>query len=144
MRISRQQGFTLIELMIVVAIIGILAAIAIPMYQNYTIKAEVTEGINLAGGQKAAVTEYYADHGTFPSSNSLAGIATDTSITGKYVTQVQVGSNGVITATFGNKANSNLNGKTIELAPTANGGSVSWTCKSASLPGKYLPSSCRD
>ena len=66
---KKQQGFTLIELMIVVAIIGILAAIAIPAYQDYTIRAQVSEGLNLAGGAKAAVSEYTMDRGLFPTSN---------------------------------------------------------------------------
>ena len=70
-----QKGFTLIELMIVVAIIGILAAIAIPAYQNYTIRAQVTEGLNLADGWKTSVGEFYAQNGTFPAGSSTAGSA---------------------------------------------------------------------
>ena len=83
---KKQQGFTLIELMIVVAIIGILAAIAIPAYQDYTIRAQVSEGLNLAGGAKAAVTEYTMDTGNWPTTNTLAGISAATDINGKYTT----------------------------------------------------------
>ena len=88
---KKQQGFTLIELMIVVAIIGILAAIAIPAYQDYTIRAQVSEGLNLAGGAKAAVSEYTMDTGNFPVDNTEAGIsAAATDINGKYTTSVTV------------------------------------------------------
>src|SRR5210317_1747821 len=87
-RMKKQQGFTLIELMIVVAIIGILAAIAIPAYQDYTIRAQVSEGLNLSSGAKAAVTEYYMDRGSYPTDNVLAGLSTAASIDGKYVVSV--------------------------------------------------------
>ncbi len=96
---KKQQGFTLIELMIVVAIIGILAAIAIPAYQDYTIRAQVSEGLQLSGGAKVAVTEYYQDRGTMPSVNAQAGIADAGDIEGNYVSQVGV-ANGVITVTY--------------------------------------------
>ncbi len=85
---KKQQGFTLIELMIVVAIIGILAAIAIPAYQDYTIRAQVSEGLSLAGGAKAAVSEYTMDVGRYPTTNLLAGLSAANTIRGKYVTQV--------------------------------------------------------
>ena len=139
----KQQGFTLIELMIVVAIIGILAAIAIPAYQDYTIRAQVSEGLNLAGGAKAAVTEYYQDQGAFPADNAEAGIEVATNITGKYVTQVAVAA-GVITVTYGNDANTNIAGDTLTLTPLDNQGSVSWTCANgAGLQNKWLPAACR-
>jgi type IV pilus assembly protein PilA len=96
-----QQGFTLIELMIVVAIIGILAAIAIPAYQDYTIRAQVSEGLNLSGGAKAAVTEYYQDQGTFPTSNAEAGLEAAANITGKYVATVTVVDPGLIQVAYG-------------------------------------------
>ncbi|MBH6370327.1 pilin, partial [Neisseria meningitidis] len=95
-----QKGFTLIELMIVIAIVGILAAVALPAYQDYTARAQVSEAILLAEGQKSAVTEYYLNHGTWPSNNSDAGVAsTATDIKGKYVKEVKV-EKGVITATM--------------------------------------------
>jgi len=142
---KKQQGFTLIELMIVVAIIGILAAIAIPAYQDYTIRAQVSEGLNLSGGAKAAVTEYYQDRGSLPTNNTLAGLAAPAEIQGKYVSLVTV-ANGIITVTYGNSAHAVISGKTIQLAPsTATVGSVQWVCTSASaaVANKHLPAACR-
>jgi len=147
---KKQQGFTLIELMIVVAIIGILAAIAIPAYQDYTIRAQVSEGLNLSGGAKAAVTEYFQDRGVMPSDNTMAGLATPaTQIAGKYVSSVQVGANGVITVTYGGiaaEAHSVITAKTLEMTPsTIQAGSVTWDCASAgaSIANKHLPAACR-
>src|SRR3569833_925019 len=99
---KNMKGLTLIELMIVVAIIAILAAIALPAYQDYTIRAQVSEGAVLADGAKTAVAEYYTNKGTFPSSNARAGLAAATSISGKYVSQVAVSGAGLITATYSN------------------------------------------
>ncbi|EMS4312699.1 pilin, partial [Neisseria gonorrhoeae] len=92
-----QKGFTLIELMIVIAIVGILAAVALPAYQDYTARAQVSEAILLAEGQKSAVTEYYLNHGKWPANNGDAGVANPTDIKGKYVKEVEV-KNGVVTA----------------------------------------------
>jgi len=139
---KKQQGFTLIELMIVVAIIGILAAIAIPAYQDYTIRAQVSEGLNLSGGAKAAVTEYTMDTGAFPGNNNDAGLSTDTDINGKYTTKVTVGSKGVITVTYGGSAHALISGKTLTMTPNTNAGSVEWACSSA-LADKHLPAACR-
>ena len=142
---KKQQGFTLIELMIVVAIIGILAAIAIPAYQDYTIRAQVSEGLNLAGGAKAAVTEYSQDRGSFPTSNTQAGISAAADIEGKYVTSVTVGSSGVVTVLFGGDAHSVITGKDIIMTPTNNTGSVSWVCTTGTntIANKHLPAACR-
>jgi len=141
---KKQQGFTLIELMIVVAIIGILAAIAIPAYQDYTIRAQVSEGLNLAGGAKAAVTEYFQDRGTLPGTNAIAGVADPAEIQGKYVESLTVGGNGVITVAFGNDAHQVLQPNSVRLTPnTANPGSVAWICDSAAIENKHLPAACR-
>jgi len=149
-RVSRQlqQGFTLIELMIVVAIIGILAAIAIPAYQDYTIRAQVSEGLSLMDGAKTAVAEFYTNRGVFPTSNAAAGL--DTQITGNYVSGVvvsQSGNGGKIEATFSDaspqKANAAINNGTLDLGAASTGGSISWTCISTTIPQKYLPSSCK-
>ncbi|MBT8082916.1 MAG: pilin [Gammaproteobacteria bacterium] len=140
---KKQQGFTLIELMIVVAIIGILAAIAIPAYQDYTIRAQVSEGLNLAGGAKAAVSEFRMDRGEWPTDNTAAGIATTaTDINGKYVTGVAV-AQGVITVTYGNDAHADIEDDTLEMSPVAQTGSVVWTCQSDDLADKHLPAACR-
>jgi type IV pilus assembly protein PilA len=138
-----QQGFTLIELMIVVAIIGILAAIAIPAYQDYTVRAKVTEGINIASAAKAAVSEYRISQGTWPGSNGAAGIAN--TIQGKYVSKVAVGTDGLITITF-NNTEPKINNKTFELDPSFTGSTVTWVCQKGTSSGidtNYLPANCR-
>ena len=147
---KKQQGFTLIELMIVVAIIGILAAIAIPAYQDYTIRAQVSEGLSLAAGAKASVTEYFQDRGFFPGNNTNAGISQAASITGNYVSGVAVGG-GIVTVTYSSagqqQANSAINGATLNLSPVVNAGSVDWNCNATagalSTNPKWLPSACR-
>jgi len=141
---KKQQGFTLIELMIVVAIIGILAAIAIPAYQDYTVRAQVSEGLTLAGGAKAAVSEYRMDSGDWPTSNAMAGLSASGSITGKYVASVNVAGNGVITVTYGGDSNTTyLNTRNITLTPTDNVGSVDWTCANGGVALKHVPAACR-
>jgi type IV pilus assembly protein PilA len=160
-----QKGFTLIELMIVVAIIGILAAIAIPAYQDYTIRAQVSEGLNLAAAAKAAIAESYLNTGAAPATRTAAGMsATATDTSGKYVTQVQV-ANGVIQVTYGNEANARITGQTLFIAPwVTRDGSVVWQCGGADDPTgtsialmgsagggtlaganfvRYLPAACR-
>jgi type IV pilus assembly protein PilA len=154
-----QKGFTLIELMIVIAIIGILAAIAIPAYQNYTIRAQVTEGLTLADGWKTAVAEYYANTGNWPTAANLTGT---TASVGKYETGVTVVGGGEIQITYGGSANSKLSGLTLALVPYTNtNNDVLWSCGSATPPSagsiasgasagssgttvspQYLPTSC--
>lgn len=124
---KRQTGFTLIELMIVVAIIGILAAMAVPMYQDYTIRTQVTEGLTLAAEVKAAIVTFNAMRGNLPDSNETAGVAEADSITGNYVTSVAIGDNGAITITYGNRANEVIKDKTLGLNPARNeAGGLIW------------------
>ncbi|HFB3639064.1 TPA: pilin, partial [Neisseria gonorrhoeae] len=123
-----QKGFTLIELMIVIAIVGILAAVALPAYQDYTARAQVSEAILLAEGQKSAVTEYYLNHGKWPSDNSAAGVANPTEIKGKYVQSVTV-ANGVVTAQMASTGvNKEIQGKRLSLWAKRQDGSVKWFC----------------
>ena len=143
---KKQQGFTLIELMIVVAIIGILAAIAIPAYQDYTIRAQVSEGLNLSAGAKAAISEFTMDSGNFPTGNVSAGLSLPAEILGKYVTGVTVGATlGTITVAFANTGDAHvlLNPGTLILTPNTNAGSVDWVCSGASILPKHLPAACR-
>ena len=137
-----QKGFTLIELMIVIAIIGILAVVALPAYQDYTARAQVSEALTLAEGQKSAVTEYRSDRGDWPTTNAMAGVAS--SISGKYVASVQVGAAGIITATMKSAdVNNDIKGKTLILTPTDQNGSFTWTCDEGTIAQKFRPSTCR-
>ncbi|ENW2265537.1 pilin [Neisseria gonorrhoeae] len=162
-----QKGFTLIELMIVIAIVGILAAVALPAYQDYTARAQVSEAILLAEGQKSAVTEYYLNNGEWPENNTSAGVASSaTDIKGKYVKEVKV-ENGVVTATMASSnVNKEIQGKRLSLWAKRENGSVKWFCGQPVTRGagnagadadavtadatangintKHLPSTCRD
>ncbi|HFC6465680.1 TPA: pilin [Neisseria meningitidis] len=161
-----QKGFTLIELMIVIAIVGILAAVALPAYQDYTARAQVSEAILLAEGQKSAVTEYYLNHGKWPGNNSSAGVASASDIKGKYVQSVEV-KNGVVTATMASSnVNNEIKGKKLSLWAKRQNGSVKWFCgqpvtrnanntanddvkadtaaNGKQIDTKHLPSTCRD
>ncbi|HFB5059476.1 TPA: pilin [Neisseria gonorrhoeae] len=160
-----QKGFTLIELMIVIAIVGILAAVALPAYQDYTARAQVSEAILLAEGQKSAVTEYYLNHGIWPENNASAGVASPpTDIKGKYVKEVEV-KNGVVTATMkSDGVNKEIKDKKLSLWAKREAGSVKWFCgqpvqradanakddavtavtDNDKIDTKHLPSTCRD
>jgi len=143
MKTQMQKGFTLIELMIVVAIIGILAAIALPAYQDYTARSQMAEAMTLASGARASVTEYWTDRGTLPADNAAAGLAGPNDINGNYVASVEV-DGGVITATMkaaGDVA-SGIGGATLVLSPTTGSGSVTWSCY-GDADNKYYPASCR-
>ncbi|EMU2712078.1 pilin [Neisseria gonorrhoeae] len=162
-----QKGFTLIELMIVIAIVGILAAVALPAYQDYTARAQVSEAILLAEGQKSAVTEYYLNNGKWPANNGAAGVAsTPTDIKGKYVQKVEV-NNGVVTAQMNpSGVNKEIKNKKLSLWAKRQAGSVKWFCGqpvtrteanakddtvtaangngNEKIETKHLPSTCRD
>jgi type IV pilus assembly protein PilA len=133
----KNKGFTIIELMIAVAIIGVLAAIAIPAYQNYIVRAKVSEALTFASQAKTAVAEYYQSQGTVPTSNTQAGLAT--SITGTNVSAVSVGTTGMITVT------TSVAGATgdIEFSPTVSSSGVTWVCTGGTLSSQYRPSNCK-
>ncbi|ENX0531720.1 pilin, partial [Neisseria gonorrhoeae] len=158
-----QKGFTLIELMIVIAIVGILAAVALPAYQDYTARAQVSEAILLAEGQKSAVTEYYLNNGEWPENNTSAGVASSDKIKGKYVQKVEV-AKGVVTAQMASSnVNKEIQGKKLSLWAKREDGSVKWFCgqpvtrnagnddtvadaaaDNEKINTKHLPSTCRD
>ncbi|MBI2382086.1 MAG: pilin [Gammaproteobacteria bacterium] len=160
-----QQGFTLIELMIVVAIIGILAAVAIPAYQDYTIRAQVSEGLNMIGEAKDNIQDFRANKGRMPASNTSAGLPLATSIVGSYVTAIHVTADGSLLIAYGNKSNAAIQNQTIGVRAAVPGGNatsgspIAWTCGRSNAPAnttviggtvppttvidKHMPISCR-
>lgn len=137
----RQVGFTLIELMVVVAIIAVLSAIALPAYQDYVVRAQVAEGISLSNGARMAIAVYYGDNGEFPADNVAAGLAPPGSIVGNYTESVTIDGAGNISVLFGGRANTKLQGKILSVRATDNGGSLRWSC--GGLDSRYVPSICR-
>ena len=138
-----QKGFTLIELMIVVAIIGILASIALPAYQDYIARSQATEGLTLMTGLKPTITEIYADEGDFAKADSgQEGILAAASIAGKYVEKVTV-TDGVAVATFNaTGVSASLRSQTLTLTQNPVSGTIKWDC-TTSAPAKVVPASCR-
>ena len=144
-------GFTLIELMIVVAIIGILVAVGMPQYQNYVARAQVAEGLSMASSIKTAISEYYNTHGKYPSDNKALGIDSTFDIKGKYVRGIKV-DDGRFEVIFNKEPDAHklIQNKSFYMIPTDEGGSISWrcacglsgACTSSQLLEKYLPSSC--
>lgn len=136
---SKSNGFTLIELMIVVAIVGILAAVALPAYQDYTKRARVTEGLSLANGLKTAVSEFQASRNQWPTSNGDLGVGSD--LSGASVRSVSVGGGGEITVTFNAKVG---DGETLTLKPELlQSGGIIWKCTGGTLVAAYRPTECR-
>jgi len=156
----KKNGFTLIELMIVVAIIGILASIAIPAYQDYTIRAQVAESFSITGEMKLSIKDYYKEYGRFPANNLLAGVPAKNHLIGNYVTEVEV-IDGAMHVTLGNYSNGHIQGQQLTIRPLFVSESptspISWTCgyrkppngmeavgeDRTTLEPKHLPGACR-
>lgn len=150
---AKKTGFTLIELMIVVAIIGILAAIALPAYQDYVARSQLSEALTLASGQKTAVVEHWSNHGTPPSDNTVAGVSLPTDIKGKYVESVTISANGELGQIQAQMRGAGsvakpIQGSTLTLAGSfpsqsdTSGVAVHWVC-SSNAGARYLPAACR-
>jgi type IV pilus assembly protein PilA len=157
---AREQGFTLIELMIVIAILGILMAVAIPAYNDYIIRAKIAEGLGLAAELQPSIRDYYKDRGGFPADNAAAGVPEPEYLLGNYVKGIQV-ADGAIHVIFGHNVGKVMEGKVLSIRPIVVDGSpaspISWICGSTQVPPRmsamgedrtdvpppYLPSSCR-
>ena len=140
-KLKNSRGFTLIELMITVAIVGILAAVALPAYQDYVARSQVSEGLVLASGAKPVIAEYYANRGRYPANEDIGFQGA----VGSYIGSTTIGDNGAIVATFSNDAHRQLRGQTVTLTPEedTNTGNLKWNC-SSSVSSKFLPTSCEN
>lgn len=134
-----QSAFTLIELMIVLAIVGILLGIALPQYQHYIVRTKVIEGFHIATAAKLAVAEYYQTNNQYPASNIDAGLPAN--INSRYVASVSISQNGLVTIIYKSSVGAGDNSN-ITLAPTDENGVITWIC-SGTMPNEYRPSSCR-
>lgn len=140
---NKQHGITLIEIVVLIAYIGILVALAKPMYLDYTVRNQVAEGLDVAAGTKSALTEYYEVHGILPTDNADAGLEAAGNIQSKYVASVSV-AGALITIQYGNDANVQINGETVTLTAFDKAGNVAWACAGGGvIQDKHLPPACR-
>ncbi len=140
---KRHQGYTLIELMITVAILGILASVAVSAFQTYSVRAQVSEGLHLSGPLQSAVAEFYNDRGAFPADNNDAGILAANNYTGQFVSGISI-NGAVISIMYGNRASAKIAGETVTLTAVPDLGSLNWDCASGGvIPDTLLPQICR-
>ena len=139
----KQEAFTLVEIMIVIAIIGILAMIAVPAYKDFTVRSKISEGLSLAAGAKTSVIEYYQTQGNWPKDNNVAGLPTPDHIKGEFVQSVAIEGNKVV-VTFGTGAGEGLTGHDLVMTAVDHSGSISWNCHADKIENKFLPPTCRD
>ncbi len=140
---KRHQGYTLIELMITVAILGILASVAVSAFQTYSVRAQVSEGLHLSGPLQSAVTEFYNDRGAFPANNTAAGVLAANNYSGQFVAGISI-NGAVISILYGNRASAKIAGNTVTLTAVPSLGSLNWDCASGGvIPDTLLPQICR-
>jgi type IV pilus assembly protein PilA len=143
MQSHKQEAFTLVEIMIVIAIIGILSMIAIPAYKDFTVRSKISEGLSLAAGAKTSVIEYYQTQGNWPISNANAGLPSADHIKGEFVKSVAIEGNKVV-VTFGSGAGEGLSQRNLIMTAVDNSGSISWTCHADKIENRFLPPNCRE
>lgn len=139
---SELRGFTLIELMVVIGVLGILTSVALPVYKDYALRAKVSEGLQLATAAKLAVAETWQSDRTLPNSNTAAGLPAADQIRGSYVRSISVAGSGTITVTY-TATDPVIHLKTLSLVPNASASGVRWDCSSTTMSSRYLPPNCR-